>query len=126
MDLKDVIEKVNEQAMEAHNAFHAGQHDVAEVHLGRIWWLIEDELPKTGRPQSDVTESITSEKPAALPEEKPEELLGDAVNPAAYSRELADQKPAEVPVAPAQPAVVDPAAAAQQIGTGQAEQKPTQ
>ena len=33
MDLKDVIKSNREKAIEAHNAFHAGHHDVAENFL---------------------------------------------------------------------------------------------
>lgn len=98
MDLKDVIAKVNKQAMEAHNAFHAGHHDVAELHLGRIWWLIEDGLPGHGTKKSDVTESATSEKMDAELKELPHPAVGPE----------------------AQPAAGDPAAAAQQKALDQA------
>jgi len=104
MDLKEVIESVNEKAMEANNAFHAGHQIVAQRYLQESCELIGKFFDEKGMSATDVTESATSEKPAE------------------------DQKdtPAKVPGAAIPATQFDPAAAAQQIGTGSAEPKPPQ
>lgn len=64
MDLKDVIATVREKAIEAHNAFHAGHHDVAEQYLAGIRAQIVEYERAPEQRTEDVTESATSEKPA--------------------------------------------------------------
>ncbi len=98
MDLKDVIVTVRERAMEATNAFHAGHHDVAEQYLLEQLLEIQKYFNEKPTPAGDVTESTSSSPDAGPPEEKP----------------------AAVPGASAQPAVGDPAAAAQQKALDQA------
>lgn len=104
MDLKDVIESVSSDASEANSAFHAGHNDTAEEHLCSIENTIGQYLRENQTPAGDVTESTTSEKPAAPSMER---LAG-------------------VPGATVQPAASPAVAAAQQIGKGQADEKPTQ
>ncbi len=104
MDLNEVIEKVEHAAQEAGKAFRAGHNDVAEKYL-------MDQMLETGkyfdenlRPESDVTDSATSEKPAEVPE----------------------AKPAEVPGAPAKPAAEGPVLPASQFGGSLTDEKPSQ
>lgn len=104
MDLKDVIATVNEKAMEAHSAFHAGHHDVAEQHLRRLTVEVDQYFRESSTSAGDVTESTTSEKPDATEQEKPAEVPGAALPATQF----------------------DSRAAAQQIGTGSAEPKPNQ
>ncbi|MBA7648715.1 hypothetical protein ES703_56503 [subsurface metagenome] len=104
MDLKDVVQNTKDKATEAHSAFHAGHHDVAEQYLAGIRAQIVEYERVPEQRTEDVTKSATIEKPDEVQKDTPAKALG----------------------APAQPAVIDPAAAAQQIGTGSAEPKPTQ
>lgn len=71
MDLKDVVEKVKYDAEEAYSAFHAGHQVVAKRFLNEITVLIKKYFDEMGMPESDVTESATSEKPAATSQETP-------------------------------------------------------
>ena len=104
MDLKDVVKNTKDKAEEAHSAFHAGHHDVAEQYLAGIRAQIVEYERAPEQRTEDVTKSATSEKPDEVSKETPAKALG----------------------APAQPAASPAAAAAQQIGQGQADQKPTQ
>lgn len=104
MDLKEVIEVITEHVKEAHNAFHAGHPDFSRVRIEDVKIAVEDYFRANPKPESDVTESATTEKPD----------------------EKLQEKPAEVPGSPAQPAAVDPAAAALGVGVVQPFEKPTQ
>ncbi len=104
MDLKEAITSVTDKVTEAHNSFHAGHQIEAQRYLSEISEVVQKYFDEKGMLARDVTESATKEKQAELPGEKQ----------------------AAVPGAPAQPAVVDPAAAALQIGQGQAGSKQTQ
>ena len=104
MDLKDVVEKVNRDALEALNAFHAGHHDTAEKYLYEIEKKVVEYLRVPATPAGDVTKSATSETSA----EKKEEKL------------------AQDPGSPAQPAATPGADAAEQMRKFQAEEKQTQ
>jgi len=126
MDLKDVIEQVNRDALEGLNAFHAGHHDVTEKYLYDIEKQVVEYLRVPATPAEDVTESATIETPDATEQEKPAEVFGGPEHLAALDPVYGSQKPAEVPGAPAQPGAVDPAAAAQQIGKEQPGSKPAQ
>ena len=97
MDLKDVIEDVRVKAIEAHNAFHAGHGDVAENYLGEISVAIDAYFIKPTTPAGDVTESATSEKPAETQTEKPAEVPGAQVRPAAVVPEKLAQQADNVP-----------------------------
>lgn len=89
MDLKDVIAKVNEVAMEAHNAFHAGHQDVAEAYLRKSLDQIQMYFDEQTKPAGDVTESATSEKSAETLPETPAEVPGDSVAAAALGSQAA-------------------------------------
>ncbi len=104
MDLKDVISDVYAWAGEAHSAFHAGHHVKAEEYLAAIENEIGKYMTENPVPAGNVTESATSEKAGETLPETQAKVSGPGV----------------------QPAVIDPAAAARQIGQGQADQKPTQ
>ena len=104
MDLKDLVQNVRDKANEAHNAFHAGHHDVAEQYLAGIRAQILEYERAPEQRTEDVTKLATTEKPDEDQKDTPAKALG----------------------AQSQPAVVDPAAAAQQIGQGQEPSKPTQ
>lgn len=94
MDLKEIVEQVENSAKEARSAYHAGHRDVAEEWLGKIGIQIAGYITDKAMPAGDVTESATSEK----------------------ETEAQTEKPAEVPGAPAQPAPGAAAAAARSIG----------
>lgn len=83
MDLKTVIETVCTLAGEAHNAYHAGHHDVAHGHLGEVRMIIEALGEMPAQPASDVTESATIEKPAQAQGEKPAQVFDGPANPEA-------------------------------------------
>jgi len=104
MDLKEVVETVAEQADEAKRAFHAGHHDNAEAHLGELRLVIEAYWMETRKPGEVLGESATSEKPAETIEETQAQVSGPGVHPA----------------------VIDPAAAAQQVGGSLTDEKPSQ
>ena len=104
MDLKDVVEKVNRDALEALNAFHAGHHDTAEKYLYEIEKQVVEYLRVPASPAGDVTESATSEKPDEVQKDTPAKVLGDS----------------------AQPVTPGAAAAAQQVGQSPEAEKPTQ
>ena len=104
MDLKDVVSNVYAKAAEAHAAFHAGHHDVAEQYLAGIRAQIVEYERAPEQRTEDVTESATS----SLDEKAPKE------------------KSAEVPGAPAQPAEEGPVLPASQFGVSQTDEKPTQ
>lgn len=97
MDLKDVIASVDKKAMEAHNAFHAGHHDVAKGYLDRIGSEIANYLYSGETPAGDVTESATSEKPKETSKEKPAQGPKAAVRPAAVDPVFGSQKDGHVP-----------------------------
>ena len=103
MDLKDVIRDVYANAAEAHAAFHAGHHDTAEHYLAKIGNEIDEYVPKKPMEEGDVTKSATSETEKG-------KVAGAKVE---------DPGPAE------QTAAVDPAEAAQEIGSQRTTEKPT-
>ncbi|MBA7609971.1 hypothetical protein ES703_17174 [subsurface metagenome] len=104
MDLKDVVKNTKDKAEEAHSAFHAGHHDVAEQYLAGIRAQIVEYERAPEQRTEDVTKSATSEKPDEVSKETPAKALG----------------------APAQP--VSTAAAAAALGSVNAQEpsKPTQ
>lgn len=104
MDLKDVIAKVNEQAMEAHNAYHAGHAEKIGVYFARIKDVINKAFSEYGELLGDVTESATSEKQAENLEETQAKVSGPDVHPA----------------------VIDPDGDAQAPGVAQPFEKPLQ
>jgi len=57
MDLKDVIEKVENEAQEAGLAFRAGHHIVAKRYLNEASDTIRKYFDEFGLPAGDVTES---------------------------------------------------------------------
>ncbi len=82
MDLKEVIATVNEKAMEAHKAFHAGHHDTAEGYLGEVRLVIEAYWMEKRKPGQDITGKATSEKPDESLEETQAKVSGPGVQPA--------------------------------------------
>ncbi len=104
MDLQNVVSDVFANAAEAHKAFHAGHHDTAEEYLASIENDIGQYIREHPTTSAVVAEQVTSEKPAETLEETQAKVSGPG----------------------AQPAVIDPAAAARSAGTGAAEPKPPQ
>lgn len=104
MDLKEAIEKAKNIAESAHSSFHAGRLDDAENYLMEEMQTIARYFDATTKPAGDVTESATSEKPAAPSMEKP----------------------AEVPGAPAQTAEAGPVLPASQFGGSLTDEKQNQ
>lgn len=104
MDLKDVVSSVYANAAEAHKAFHAGHHDTAENYLKSVMIQVGKYLGEEAPESALVAEQATSEKPAETLEETQAKVSGPG----------------------AQPAVIDPAAAARSIGSGAAEPTPPQ
>lgn len=104
MDLHDVADIVEEHAMEAHRAFHAGHKEVTYEYFKTIMETIRECFNTMSPQEASELAKATSEK------------------------EIQDQteKPAEVPGAVVKPTAVDPAAAAQQIGSPQGPEKPLQ
>ena len=92
MDLKDIIRDVYSNAAEAHAAFHAGHHEVAEKYLDKIGNDIEQYVSEKPLPAGDVTESATSESPAETAMEKPAAVPSDPAkaadqNPKPFARQ---------------------------------------
>ncbi|MBA7630458.1 hypothetical protein ES703_37980 [subsurface metagenome] len=104
MDLKDVVANLQVTSAEALSAFNAGHHDKAEERLMAQMIETGKYFDEKTKPAGDVTGSATSEKPAESLEETQAKVSGSGVHPA----------------------VIDPVAAAQQIGTGSVEPKPPQ
>jgi len=104
MDLREVVERVLNTAKSAYSSFHAGRPADAEKYLYVLEKLVVDYSSMQATTAGDVTETATSEKPAESLEETQAKVSGPGVHPA----------------------VIDPAAAAQQIGKRQANEKPTQ
>ena len=104
MDLKDVIAIVDQEANEAHRAFHAGHHENAEKHLYTIEKTVVEYLRMPATPAGDVTKATEKQ----VPEDEQKE------------------KPAEVPGAPAPIRGVVPFAAARQNSQSPEAEKPTQ
>lgn len=104
MDMKEVVQTVRDKADEALNAYHAGHHDNADNYLGEIRTVIQAHFGELGEWGGNVPGSPTSEKAA----------------------EVTDEKPAEVPGAPAQPAQTPGAQAALGTGDVQPFEKPAQ
>ena len=97
MDLKDVIADLDRTAKEAHNAFHAGHHDVAENYL--MEQMLETCAYFDGKitlPEH-VTKSATNETPPAEQSEKPAEVPGAQVRPAAVVHDADVQQAGHVP-----------------------------
>jgi len=94
MDLKDVVANAQVTSNEALLAFNAGHYDEAEKQLMAQMIETGKYFDEKTTPAGDVTESATTKTDAEEPQEKP----------------------AEVPGAPAQPAPGAAAAAAQSIG----------
>ena len=103
MDLKDVIGEVKRDLEEADRAFHAGHHDTAKKFLNGVRLVIKANIELVDTTAGDVTESATNEKEKG---------------------KVAETK-AEEPRPAAQPAAVDPAEAAQEIGSQRPAEKPT-
>ena len=76
MDLKDVIATVDQEANEAHRAFHAGHKENAEQHLMTTMMTIGKYLDEQTTPAGDVTESATSSQDAKAETEKPAAVPG--------------------------------------------------
>jgi len=91
MDLSEVVSSVYADSAEAHSAFHAGHHDKAEEYLASIENDIGQYVRENPKPPGGVTESPTSEADAETLTETQEQVSAPGV----------------------QPAVIDPAAAAQ-------------
>ncbi len=104
MDLKNVIATVNEKAMEAHNAFHAGHRLPAEEYLRQSLDEIQMYFDEQTKPAGDVPESPTSAK----------------------SIETLTETQAKVDPPGVQPAVIDPDAPAPEVLPASQFQKPTQ
>lgn len=104
MDLKDVIQNVQQNVLEASTAYHAGHHDVAEQHLRRLSLAVDQYFRESPTPAEDVTKSATSEKPDEESQEKPAEVPGAALPATQFA----------------------PGAAAQQVGGSLTDEKPTQ
>lgn len=94
MDLKAVIASVNDKAMEAHNAFHAGHHDVAKGYLDRIGSEIATYLYKPATPAADVTESATTVKDSETLAETQEKVSAPGVHPAVIDPDAVAQQKA--------------------------------
>lgn len=104
MDLKDVVQNAQQNALEASSAFHAGHRDKAERFLMAQMLETGKYFDEKTKPAGDVTESATSEQGA-----------GDS-----------QEKPAQVPGAPAQLDTPAAAAAAQNVGRDPCGEKRTQ
>ena len=78
MDLKDVIKEVRDKAVEAHNAFHAGHHDVAENYLMEQMLKICAYFNGNITLPEVVKTSASTEKTEDEQKEKPEAALGDS------------------------------------------------
>jgi len=94
MDLKDVVAIAAHTATEAGLAFHAGHHDDSEKLLMELMVGLGKYFDEKTKPAGDVTESATSETPAGPPEEKPAEVPGAYLHPAAHAADVAAQKKA--------------------------------
>jgi len=70
MDLREVIAKAKNIAESAHSSFHAGRLDDAENYLMVEMQTIARYFDAKTTPAGDVTETATSEKPAAPSMEK--------------------------------------------------------
>ncbi|MBA7675837.1 hypothetical protein ES703_84075 [subsurface metagenome] len=86
MDLKDVVKNAKDKAAEAHSAFHAGHHDVAEQYLAGIRAQIVEYERVPEQRTEDVTKLATTEKPAQVPKDMPAQVPGAPVQPAAVDQ----------------------------------------
>ena len=126
MDLKEVVSEVYASAAEAHAAFHAGHHDNARKQLTAIRVGIVEYEKSWASSAGDVTKSTTNETPADVQKDTPAKAIGGAEHLAGLAPVYDPGKQAEVPGLPAQPAAVDPAAAAREIGQGSTNEQQTQ
>lgn len=126
MDLKEVIEKVNADAMEAYNAFHAGHKDVAEEHLARVAVLIDDYEPLYPKQHEDVTKSAQGENMGENTVSIPAEQASPGTATSENDASALEKTEFEAPAEPGSKKPVDPAAAARTIGQPPESETPTQ
>jgi len=104
MDLKEVVERAKTTTESAYSSFHAGRHDDSEKYLCVVAKTINEYFGVPPTPLEHVTKSATSEKSEETIEETQAKVSGPGVHPA----------------------VIDPAAAAQQVGGSLTDEKPNQ
>jgi len=104
MDLKDVISSVTDKVTEAQNAYRAGHPETSILYFKKIMEEIRDYFLQMSPAEVNALEEATIETAAEIPEEKP----------------------AEVPGAPAQTVGKGPVLPASQFGQGPETSKPNQ